>query len=328
MIEASGLSKFYSGHPAIDQVSFSIKQGEIVGLLGLNGAGKSTILKILGCFLLPSTGTARVAGFEVEQNPHAIRSLIGYLPDTPPLYDEMTVAAYLRFVGQLKNVDSSALSRRVAAVMDQTNLNDVASVRLSELSHGYRQRVGISQALVHDPKVLILDEPINGLDPVQIVEMRDLILSLRGKYTVILSSHILSEITRTCDRILVIDKGRLVAEGAESDLERRLSTSMRLTCEIDPATTDKLTAINQAIRALPGVSKLDEQRTGSGLKVVIESTTDVRAAVARAVVNGGGGLLAMVREDAGLEGLFMKLVRTAATGRDSAAVPKNHAGVE
>ncbi len=306
MITASNLSKSYSGHKAIDGVSFDIKEGEIVGLLGLNGAGKSTILKILGCFLLPSAGTASVAGFSVDEQPQNIRRLIGYLPDTPPLYEEMTVEGYLRYVARLKNVASGDVAHRVASVMDSTNLSGRAKTRLSDLSHGYRQRVGIAQALVHDPKVIILDEPINGLDPVQIVEMRDLIVSLRGKHTVVLSSHILSEITRTCDRILIVDQGRLVAEGSETQLQAAMAQNMYLTCDVEqvpPGLIDTLQALNgvQEVKRAPGV--------GAAERLTVTTGRDVRAQVAKAIVQADAGLTGLSRTEAGLEGLFMKLIK-------------------
>jgi ABC-2 type transport system ATP-binding protein len=301
MIVAENLSKAYGGHRAIDDVSFKIGDGEIVGLLGLNGAGKSTILKILGCFLLPSAGRAKVSGFSVDENPHEIRKLIGYLPDTPPLYDEMTVEGYLRYVAKLKNVPSARVSGRVDEVMAKTNTDKVARSRLGELSHGFRQRVGIGQALVHDPKVLILDEPINGLDPVQIVEMRDLILSLRGKHTVVLSSHILSEITRTCDRVLVVDKGRLVAEGSEAQLTAQMTQAMRLTLDLDKVPG----GLVETLGKIPGVSGVSRD----GERLVIQTQSDVRSKVAKAAVDAGAGLLALGRAEAGLEGVFMKLIK-------------------
>lgn len=307
MIVAESLSKSYSGHRAIDGVSFSIKQGEIVGLLGLNGAGKSTILKILGCFLLPSGGRASVAGFSVDESPQEIRKLIGYLPDTPPLYDEMTVEAYLRYVAKLKNVAASDVDARVASVMAKTNTDKVARARLGELSHGYRQRVGIGQALVHDPKVIILDEPINGLDPVQIVEMRDLIVSLKGKHTVVLSSHILSEITKTCDRILIVDRGRLVAEGTEASLQAAMTKSMRLSCDVDQVPS----GLTDALAKIPGVTGVERTPAGvgAGMRLVLSTEADVRARVAKTVIDSGAGLLGLTRSEAGLEGLFMKLIK-------------------
>ena len=313
MIEASRLSKNYAGRSVIDRVSFSINEGEIVGLLGLNGAGKSTILKMLGCFLLPSGGTATVAGFDVDSDPQQIRRQIGYLPDTPPLYDEMTVESYLQFVARLKNVANADVDSSVRRAMDKTNLAEVSDYRLGELSHGFRQRVGIAQALVHNPKVLILDEPINGLDPVQIVEMRDLIVSLKGQHTVILSSHILSEITKTCDRILVIDRGRLVAEGSEAELEKQLTKSMRLFCEVDRSSPELVAAL----RAVNGVSSVKEAPGTSGVRLIVETASDVRATIAQTIVKSSSGLLGMTREDAGLEGLFMQLVKTAESNRAS-----------
>ncbi len=306
LIEVQGLSKFYGLHAAVRDVSFRINEGEIVGLLGLNGAGKSTILKILGTFLLPSAGNASMGGYSVEEGADQVRELIGYLPDRPPLYDEMRVVPYLRYVAQLKNVAKNVIDERVSDVLRKTNLEDVAWQPLGELSHGFRQRVGIAQALIHDPRIIILDEPINGLDPVQIVEMRDLILSLRGKHTVILSSHILSEITRTCDRILIIDKGRLVAEGHESDLNKAFVRSMRIVAEIRGDFSES------EFRKISGVqSVVVAQGTQPECKIVtIESDGDIRAEVARVVVSSGAELLELGRDGDGLESIFMNLVRS------------------
>ncbi len=307
MIVAENLSKSYSGHRAIDGVSFTIRQGEIVGLLGLNGAGKSTILKILGCFLLPSGGRATVDGHSVDGNPQEIRKVIGYLPDTPPLYDEMTVVTYLRYVAKLKDVASSNVERQVTSAMQKTNTDQVKDQRLGELSHGFRQRVGIAQALVHDPKVLILDEPINGLDPVQIVEMRDLIISLKGKHTVVLSSHILSEITRTCDRMLIVDRGRLVAEGTEASLQAAMTKSMRLFCDVDQVPE----GLKQKLSGIQGVTGIDQAPAGigGGQRLTLNVEGDVRARVAKTVIDSGAGLLGLSHSEAGLEGLFMKLIK-------------------
>lgn len=307
MIIAENLSKAYAGHKAIDNISFRINDGEIVGLLGLNGAGKSTILKILGCFLLPSGGTARVEGFSVDKDPQEIRKLIGYLPDHPPLYDEMPVETYLRYVAKLKNVPTREVDGRVDAVMDVTNTSKVRRTRLGELSHGYRQRVGIAQAMVHNPKVLILDEPINGLDPVQIVEMRDLITSLRGRHTVILSSHILSEITKTCDRILIVDHGRLVAEGSEADLSAKMVQQVRIACDVERLPQGLL----ETLGCLPGVVNVQRGSGGgsAGERILIEASTDVRSLVAETVVGAKAGLTGLSRSEAGLESLFMKLIK-------------------
>jgi ABC-2 type transport system ATP-binding protein len=306
MIVAENLTKYYSGHRAIEGVSFKINDGEIVGLLGLNGAGKSTILKILGCFLLPSAGRATVSGHSVDVDPQKVRRVIGYLPDTPPIYDEMTVESYLRYVARLKDVSAGECDGRVRAAMDDTNTTGVRAQRLGELSHGYRQRVGIAQALVHRPKVLILDEPINGLDPVQIVEMRDLILSLRGRHTVVLSSHILSEITKTCDRILIVDQGKLVAEGSEAELAGRMARTMRLTCEVERLAP----GLDATVGKLAGVTAVKAENLGAGgCRLLVDTERDVRAQVAKTIVDAGVGLVGLTKTDAGLESLFMKLIK-------------------
>ncbi len=303
MIEVNNLSKYYFGHMAVEQVSFKINAGEIVGLLGLNGAGKSTMLKILGCFLMPSSGSAKIDGISVEDDPQSIRGKIGYLPDTPPLYNEMTVRKYLVFVARLKDIPPGEVEGRVTEAIEKTNLQGVADAAIDSLSHGFRQRVGIAQAIVHMPKLLILDEPINGLDPVQMVEMRDLIVSLKKHHTVILSSHILSEITRTCDRILIIDKGRLVAEGNEDDLHHGGKGGVHIHCEVDSANE----ALVKTIRGVAGVSNVQQAKSNL---IRIEAKADVRAAVAKAIVESGAGLLSMQRQDAGLESLFMKFVNS------------------
>ncbi len=302
MIDVRAISKVYGQKRAVNNLSFHIRDGEIVGLLGLNGAGKSTILKTLGTLHLATEGEAFIAGYSVRREPEAVREHIGYLPDTPPLYDEMTILRYLEFAGRLKGVNKSHIKSRVDAVLEQTNLTDVKHQRIADLSHGYRQRVNIAQALVHKPKVLILDEPINGLDPVQIVEMRDLILSLKHHHTVILSSHILSEITRTCDRILVIDQGRLVAEGTEEELRGKASRDVEIRVEtsgpIQPATGE--------IEALAGVRSI---RQLSPERLHIVSEHDIRPEVARAIVRAGLDLLTLERREAELETLFLKLIR-------------------
>lgn len=314
LISAQGLCKYYDGYAAVEGVSFDINEGEIVGLLGLNGAGKSTILKMLGSFLLPSSGTATIDGHSVEADADLVREVIGYLPDTPPLYDEMRVVPYLQYVARLKNVPARDVDSFVDDAIVKTNLQEVAWQPLGELSHGFRQRAGIAQALVHRPKVLILDEPINGLDPVQIVEMRDLILSLRGKHTVILSSHILSEITKTCDRILIIDRGRLVAEGNEAELERKWARNMRVNIEFQGGTH-----VAALLKSIVGVKELKTSPGASGsTKVLFECDNDVRSEMAAKVIGAGAALLEISREDDGLETVFMKLVKN--SGVDPARV--------
>lgn len=305
MIEVRSISKFYGNKRAVENLSFTIKDGEIVGLLGLNGAGKSTILKVLGCFLIPSHGDASVGGYSVQDAPDDVRRMIGYLPDTPPLYNEMPTREYLRFVARLKNVPTPQVDGYVDDAMKKTNLHEVSDVRLGELSHGFRQRVGIAQALVHKPRVLILDEPINGLDPIQIVEMRDMILSLKGQHTVILSSHILSEITKTCDRILVIDRGRLVAEGTEMQLRGQVKQTLEVRVEVGAFDNQ----VREALRVLNGVLEIKEN-SKNGFFLDIQCAADIRGEIARTVVQAGGRLLGLGKKEAELETLFLKLIKT------------------
>ena len=228
VIEIQGLTKFYGDRRAVGPMSFSIAKGEIVGLLGLNGAGKTTTLRILACDLLPSAGSVRVDGLDVVDHPDEVRARVGYLPDHPPLYDEMTVQEYLIFAARLRGLSLAEAEGRVDEVLAATQLVGVRHDVITTLSHGYRQRVGIAQAVVHRPRLVVLDEPIAGLDPVQIVEMRALVRNLRHEHTTIISSHILSEISETCDRILVIRNGEIVASGTEAELSSRLASGGRV----------------------------------------------------------------------------------------------------
>ena len=308
MIEVQTLSKYYGNHVAVDSIDFVIERGEIVGLLGLNGAGKSTILKIIGAFLVPSSGSATVAGYSVEDQPHEVRSAIGFLPDSPPLYKEMTVSSYLRFVLGLKKgrLSAQVINQHLDEALTRTNLDQQGDRLLGELSHGFAQRVGIAQAIIHKPPVLILDEPINGLDPVQIVEMRDLILSFRDQHTVILSSHILSEITKTCDRILIIDDGKLVAQGREDDLAQSLlhnQQQVSIVAEVEREANDLCRAIEQLVTVI----KVNQQQTNQQtFQITIEATSDIRAEFAELAIPYR--LLSLRKESVGLESLFMKLV--------------------
>lgn len=308
MITVSELNKHYVTKKAISDVSFQIDEGEIVGLLGLNGAGKSTILKILGCYLTPSSGLGSVCGYSIADQADEVRKVIGYLPDTPPLYNEMTIYDYLKFVSKIKNVPSDSIHKNIVSVAEKTAITDVMHFRLGELSHGYRQRVSISQALVHQPKILILDEPINGLDPVQIVEMRDLILSLKKHHTVLLSSHILSEVTRTCDRILVIDHGRLVAEGTEKELRGQVSSNLKIEIEWQ----DNAPAISDKLSKLSGVISCDFEGLEDSQKATIDMAKDIRSDIAEVIFTNQGKLLSLSKMDVGLESVFLKIIENSA----------------
>src|SRR5690349_12043679 len=225
MIRASNLSKFYGGKRALGPVSFEINDGETVGFLGLNGAGKTTALRILACDLRPSAGTIEVGDVDAIAEPHEVRKRIGFLPENPPLYADMIVTDYLRFAGELRGMSSAEVKKRMPRVLEITDLGETAGDPISTLSHGYRQRVGVAQAIIHDPKFLILDEPTRGLDPVQIVEMRAMIKDLKERHTILISSHILPEISQTCDRLLVLGRGEIVRSGTEEELTHNVAVT-------------------------------------------------------------------------------------------------------
>src|ERR1700744_351823 len=232
MITVTDLTKRYARHTAVDHVSFEVQKGQIVGFLGPNGAGKTTPMRMLTCFMPPTAGTASVAGFDVLEQPFEVKKRIGYLPETPPLYPEMETAEYLRFVGKLKGLSGAELEKRVNYVCERCFVADVKNKLLGKLSKGYRQRVGLAQAHIHNPDVLILDEPTAGLDPKQINETRDLIKSLAGDHTIILSTHILPEVEQTCEQVLIINKGKLVATDSVRNLQARARDAESLLLEI------------------------------------------------------------------------------------------------
>jgi ABC-2 type transport system ATP-binding protein len=306
MIQVEGLTKYYGEHAAIRELTFEIQRGEVVGFLGLNGAGKTTTLKVLGCVLLPTSGRVTIDGVDVVHNPHEIRKRIGFLPDTPPLYEEMTVAGYLGFVAQLRGVPSREAKAQVEEVAAGTGLSEMLGEPISGLSHGFRQRVGVAQALVHRPSLLILDEPNSGLDPVQIVEMRSLIRTLKGQHTVLVSSHILSEISQLCDRLLVIQEGEIVAQGSEEELARNLGGSGYVEVEVRGSGT----RAQQLLSALPGVTAVEvrEEREGVAMLKVV-APQELRPQVARALVLDGLDVLRLDKGAQRLESIFLRLTQ-------------------
>ncbi|MEZ4227123.1 MAG: ABC transporter ATP-binding protein [Polyangiaceae bacterium] len=309
MIEIRDLYKFYGDRRAVGPLNAQIDKGQIVGLLGLNGAGKTTTLRILSCDLLPTSGSVTVGGVDVVESPHEIRKRVGYLPDTPPVYPEMTIAEYLAFAARLRGVPRADLLSRVGEAMELTETVQEAETPIFALSHGYRQRVGIAQAIVHKPELVVLDEPISGLDPVQIVEMRDLVRSLGGDHTVVVSSHILSEISETCDRIFVMRDGEIVASGSEAELSRRLLKGMRIEARLRSGSA--LQAGVDAVRGLSGVvsADLEAAESDAEVRLLVVGERDLRAEVARGLVQAGCELLELSRGERELETVFLELSR-------------------
>jgi ABC-2 type transport system ATP-binding protein len=314
VIEIRELYKYYGEHRALGPVSVEIAQGEIVGLLGVNGAGKTTALRILACDLLPSSGTVRVDNLDVVEQPEAIRERIGYLPDVPPLYGDMRVGEFLAFAARLRGVTQKDVSRRVGAVEELTDIRDRHDDPISTLSHGYQQRVGIAQAIIHEPKLVVLDEPISGLDPVQIVEMRALVRELRGKHTVLVSSHILSEISETCDRILVIKDGEIVASGTEKELSTLLLEGVRVRITVRSPGASRTEAAEKAQRAfsaLAGISTVERtEPTEPGDDLAsfhVGAAADVRPALVKGALDAGLELLELSRHEHELESVFLRL---------------------
>ncbi|MEW6440361.1 MAG: ABC transporter ATP-binding protein [bacterium] len=305
MIEVEGLTKYYGPRCAVEDVAFRIETGEIVGLLGLNGSGKTTLLRMVSGNLLPTSGTVRIQDRDLYQHPEEAKRAIGFLPENPPLYGEMTVGAYLRFVGQLKGVRRNEIAERVRQVASGVAIEEVSKEIIEHLSFGYRQRVGIAQALIHDPELLLLDEPAAGLDPVQIIEMRQLIRGLRGTRTVILSSHFLSEISQICDRILVIQEGRIVAEGPEEKLAGRFSPGLKLRLQ---ARAPRL-AVVDCLSTLDGVDTVECTREEADQSTfVIALTYDMREQMCTVLVSRGIGILELTRLDRELENVFLQLL--------------------
>jgi ABC-2 type transport system ATP-binding protein len=301
---------------AVDKVSTTIEKGEIVGLLGHNGAGKTTLMKMLTGFLEPTGGTVTVGGLDVVNDRIGVQRQIGYLPENAPLYPEMLVHEYLVMMAELRGLDADASEKAVADAARQTGIVEYLGRPIATLSKGYRQRVGIAQAIIHGPSLLILDEPIQGLDPVQIVEMRKMIGELRGEHTILLSTHILTEIEATCDRILVMHQGRVQAQGTEEELSSKLSARRTLQLEVR-GTADALKA---ALGGVPGARVLTIEPDGAeSVKASLQVEDAQREAVSRAVVQAGLGLHAMYSESTGLEALFLQLSSSAAGSGANAA---------
>ena len=307
MIEVQHLTKRYGPFTAVSDISFSVERGEILGFLGPNGAGKTTTMRVLTGYMPPTEGTAVVAGFNVAEKPIEAKRRTGYLPETPPLYTDMGVREYLEFCARIKGVPRGERRQRVAAVMERTRIADVADRQCGKLSKGYRQRVGLAQALLHNPEVLILDEPTAGLDPKQINETRQLIKELRGDHTVILSTHILPEVSQTCTRVVIINKGKVVAVDTPDNLTSRLRGSETIFVQVDAMGADAVGALT-GLAGVTRVSATSEAREGVlGLEVESEAGRDVRRELAAAIVTRGWGLLELRPMRMSLEDVFLKL---------------------
>lgn len=305
MIRVENLTKKYGNIVALNGVSFELNEGEVVGILGPNGAGKTTLLRTLVMFLAPDEGSVTIEGMDVK-NPsheHAIKNKIGYLPEHAPLYEDMTVREYLMFVGRMYGISEDDLYEKLSKVVEKCGLKEKIDAEISTLSKGYRQRTGIAQALIHDPKIVIFDEPTTGLDPNQRIEIRDLIKEIGRSKTVILSSHVLSEVQATCSRILIINKGRIVADGSSEDLERMGQKKPIVFAQVEKITESLI----PKLKALAGIAGVDVK--GNGIHITVDVHIDPRKDIARILVEEESGLLELSKKQFDLEDLFTSLTK-------------------
>ncbi len=318
MIEVENLTKRYGRATAVDGISFKVQRGEVLGFLGPNGAGKTTTMRILTCYLPPTEGRAFVAGYDVFADPMEVKRRVGYIPETPPLYPDMDVQSFLEFCAKIKGIAKGERKARIDEALEKTRTADVRKKLIGRLSKGYRQRVGLAQAILANPDVLILDEPTAGLDPKQIIETRELIKKLGGSHTVILSTHILPEVEMTCGRVVIINKGRVVAEDTPHNLTHRLKGASSLRLEV----RGNAAAVAEAVRQVPGVAAVGAQEHGEAVTLLVdaEAGRDLRAELSRCVVQKGFDLLALQQVGMSLEEIFLHLTTAdAATGTSPAA---------
>ena len=310
MIEVQHVSKRYGPVAAVNDVNFRVEAGQILGFLGPNGAGKTTTMRILTGYMPPTEGKALIAGYDVFDSPVEAKRRTGYLPESPPLYPDMTVREYLNFVAKIKAVASGERRQRIEYAMDRTNIADMANRHCGNLSKGYRQRVGLAQAILHNPDVLILDEPTAGLDPKQIIETRELIKELAGDHTIILSTHILPEVAQTCEQVVIINKGRVVAEDTPANLTGRLHGSETIQLQVDTGSTDPTSIMS----AVPGVVQIRVSavtpNNDRSIEIQAAEGADIRREIANTVVRNGWGLLEMRPIRLSLEEIFLQLTTT------------------
>jgi ABC-2 type transport system ATP-binding protein len=304
LIDVEGLTRYYGEKRAISDVSFHVKEGEILGMLGPNAAGKTTTMRILTCFMPPTSGKATIGGFDIFEHSMDVRRITGYLPENPPLYTDMSVTDYLDFVAKLKGIDKTKRKSEVDSVVEKAALGDVQTRIIGKLSKGYKQRVGLAQCLLNNPKIVILDEPTVGLDPKQIIEIRELIKNLRGEHTVILSSHILPEIEQTCERVVIINDGRVVAEDTPENLMLRLKGGERTQLMVEGKESD----VKKALKSIKEIKSLETSAGEKGIiNVVVESEKDIRKMLAKNIVTEGLGLLELSTDRFTLEDIFLHL---------------------
>jgi ABC-2 type transport system ATP-binding protein len=309
-IAVRNLTKLYDGQPAVNDISFDVKTGEILGFLGPNGAGKTTTMKIITCYMPPSAGTVEVNGLDIFDHSLEVRKTIGYLPELNPLYMDMNVLDYLAYSAELHGITGAAATHRIKEMVSVCGLEEVRHKDIGELSKGYRQRVGLAQAMIHDPEVLILDEPTSGLDPNQIVEIRNLIRHIGRAKTVVLSTHILSEVQATCDRVIIINEGKIVADGSPDSLQKQFHGGERLTVELKTSANNPLEDIGPKLRLLAYVDNVtlsSHEGQITSVDVSVQKGQDVREAVFRLAVSEGWVILEMHRKTTSLEEVFHKL---------------------
>lgn len=306
MIEAKSLCKSYGSRMAIDEVSFNVKNGEIVGFLGPNGAGKTTTMKILTGYMAPNKGEVKIDGLDISRFPLKAKKNIGYLPEIPPLYPDMYVGEFLKYAALLKQCDRKKVPDLIQNAMEKTGLTSVRCRLIKNLSKGFKQRVGLAQALVSDPKILILDEPTAGLDPRQVVEIRDLLKTLKGQHTIILSTHILPEVQISCDRVIIINQGQIITEESLSSLDKKMSTKRQLLLKVRKLSPELKTSLKNLQSVLEVREKGD-----SVLELDVSSEKDINEKIAETVVNGKFGLLEMKESGFNLEDVFIRLTDTA-----------------
>jgi ABC-2 type transport system ATP-binding protein len=305
LIEVENLTKYYGPQMAIEEVNFKVEKGEILGFLGPNAAGKTTTMRLLTCYMPATRGTAKVAGYDIFENSLEVRKRIGYLPENPPLYNDMSVSSYLEFVSKIKGIEPSQRGKRIQAVMERCSITEVKDKVIGRLSKGYQQRVGLAQALIHDPEIIILDEPTMGLDPKQIIEVRELIKGLGGDHTVVVSSHILPEVSMTCQRVVIINEGRVVAEDTPENLTAKLKGSESIYLEVEGPQEE----VVKALKGMEGILEVKaEAKDGRGsFYLESELRKDIRRELSSLIVGKGWGLYEIRSRGMSLEEIFLHL---------------------